>query len=74
MNGREDKQKPAGSARGRADAEAREARRAEALRENLKRRKAQARGRDENAGEAGTGGSEGGSSGAAGKDDDSRPA
>ncbi len=49
MNGRGDKEQPAGPGRGRA--QAREARQAEALRENLKRRKAQARLRREAGGE-----------------------
>ena len=47
MNGREDKKQPARSERGRIAAQDREARQANALRENLKRRKAQRRGREE---------------------------
>ncbi len=47
MTGRGDKEEPARSERGRAEAQDREARRASALRENLKRRKAQRRLREE---------------------------
>ena len=43
MTGRGDNKQPARSERGKAQAQEREARRADALRENLKRRKAQAR-------------------------------
>ncbi len=66
MSGREDKKQPARSERGRIAAQDREARQANALRENLRRRKAQRRGREDE----GTGST----SGATGKGAGSRSA
>jgi hypothetical protein len=65
MAERKDKPQPEVSAAGRAEAQAREARLAAALRENLKRRKDQMRARAGRAGEAG----DGAESGASGQGD-----